>query len=64
MIRTIQSAKEHLSRLISHAINAVVSLVQKKQVRKRQLGIFRGELEVGPEFFEPLPPEELEAWER
>jgi prevent-host-death family protein len=30
---------------------------------KRQFGALRGVLTVGPEFFEPLPPEELAAWE-
>ena len=31
---------------------------------QRKPGALRGKLKVGPEFFEPLPPEELEAWER
>jgi len=29
----------------------------------RKLGILKGKLVVGPEFFEPLPPEELDRWE-
>jgi hypothetical protein len=29
---------------------------------KRQFGAMRGQFEIGPEFFEPLPPEELELW--
>jgi hypothetical protein len=29
---------------------------------KRQFGVLRGKISIGPEFFEPLPPEELELW--
>jgi antitoxin (DNA-binding transcriptional repressor) of toxin-antitoxin stability system len=29
----------------------------------RQLGILKGKLVVGPEFFELLPPEEIVSWE-
>ncbi len=30
---------------------------------KRQFGALRGIISVGPEFFDPLPAEELTAWE-
>jgi prevent-host-death family protein len=30
---------------------------------KRPIGLFAGEFEVGPEFFDPLPEEELALWE-
>ncbi len=30
---------------------------------KRTLGIFAGKITIGPEFFEPLPEEELSLWE-
>jgi prevent-host-death family protein len=30
---------------------------------KRQFGAFHGTISVGPEFFEPLPEQELAAWE-
>lgn len=74
-VSTIHEAKTNLSRLIARAEKGeevviargkepVVRLVPlKKQVKKRELGMFKGEFEVGPEFFEPLPPEELEGWE-
>ncbi len=29
---------------------------------KREFGAFRGKFAIGPEFFEPLPPEELDLW--
>jgi len=72
---TIHEAKTNLSRLIVKACrgedvviargsNPVVRLVpiagKKKQ---RELGILKGKLVVGPEFFEPLPPDELDRWE-
>jgi len=31
---------------------------------KRVFGALKGKLSVGPEFFGPLPPEELESWEQ
>jgi hypothetical protein len=34
----------------------------RKPGKKRKLGLHRGEFTVGPEFFEPLPPDELDAW--
>ena len=30
---------------------------------RRQLGMLKDQLSVGPEFFEPLPSEDLDAWE-
>jgi len=74
-VSTIHEAKTQLSRLIARAERGeevliargkepVVRLVPvKKHANKRELGIFKGEFEVGPGFFEPLPPEELEGWE-
>jgi len=74
-VSTIHEAKTNLSRLIARAERGeevliargkepVVRLVPvKKHAKKRALGIFKGEFEVGPEFFAPLPPEELEGWE-
>ncbi|HTD55191.1 MAG TPA: type II toxin-antitoxin system prevent-host-death family antitoxin [Silvibacterium sp.] len=74
-VTTIHEAKTNLSRLIARAEKGeevviargkepVVRLVPvKKRPKKRELGMFKGEFEVGPEFFEPLPPEELEGWE-
>jgi hypothetical protein len=29
---------------------------------KRQFGALRGKFSIGPEFFEPLPPDELDLW--
>jgi antitoxin (DNA-binding transcriptional repressor) of toxin-antitoxin stability system len=31
---------------------------------KRQFGALRGVVSVGPEFFEPLPADELTAWDQ
>lgn len=30
---------------------------------KRPIGLYKGQIEIGPEFFEPLPDEELTLWE-
>jgi prevent-host-death family protein len=71
----IHEAKTNLSRLIEKACRGeeviiargdepVVRLVpiEGKQ-KRRNLGILKGKLVVGPEFFEPLPAEELDRWE-
>jgi hypothetical protein len=29
---------------------------------KREFGALRGKIAIGPEFFEPLPPGELDLW--
>lgn len=75
-VASIHEAKTNLSRLIQRAERGeeiiiargkkpVARLVPvKKPGKKRQLGLHRGEFEVGPEFFEPLPPDELDAWDQ
>lgn len=72
---TIHTAKTQLSRLIEKACRGedivisrgsepVVRLVPVKDAKgQRRPGALRDKLKVGPEFFEPLPPEELEKWE-
>ena len=72
---TIHEAKTNLSRLIERACRGeeviiargpdpVVRLVPiGGRKGRRTLGILKGKLEVGREFLEPLPAEELERWE-
>jgi prevent-host-death family protein len=71
---TIHKAKTELSRLIERACRGeeiVIARGKKPVVRlvaiedkagQRKPGTLRGRLKVGPEFFEPLPAEELDAW--
>ena len=71
---TIHKAKTELSRLIERACRGeeiVIARGKKPVVRlvaigdktgQRKPGVLRGKLKVGPEFFEPLPAEELDAW--
>jgi prevent-host-death family protein len=73
---TIHAAKTHLSRLLARVERGeeivlargrrpVARLVPyHPQTAKRQFGALRGIVSVGPEFFEPLPEDELAAWER
>jgi len=75
MTITIHKAKTNLSKLIERACrgeevviargpNPVVRLVPIAGARgSRKPGALKGKLKVGPEFFEPLPPEELKFWE-
>jgi prevent-host-death family protein len=72
---TIHEAKTNLSKLIQKACEGeeiviargadpIVRLVPIKDAKgRRKPGVLKGKLTVGPEFFEPLPPEELEYWE-
>lgn len=71
----VHQAKTNLSKLIEQAchseeviiargVTPVVRLVSIGQVRaRRQPGALRGKFQVGPEFFEPFPAEELSLWE-
>lgn len=68
----VHEAKTHLSRLLdkAHAGEEIVlgkagkpyaRLVPLNPVSKRRLGFIKGKLD--ERFFEPLPDEELDAWE-
>jgi len=73
---TIHAAKTHLSRLIEEVTEGeqvviargrdpVARLVPiKPQKKGRVFGAMRGRAQVNRRFFEPLPDEEIEAWER
>ncbi len=70
----VHVAKTQLSKLIEQALageEVVISrgatpVVRQLPIqpprRERVPGSHRGELVVGPEFFEPLPADELERW--
>jgi prevent-host-death family protein len=72
---TIHKAKTNLSRLIEKACQGeeiviargsrpVVRLVAIEDKRgNRQPGAWKGRVKLGPEFFDPLPKDELEGWE-
>jgi prevent-host-death family protein len=74
-IARIHEARTNLSRLIEKAERGeevviargkqpVVRLVPiAKHSGKRPLGLFKGKYKIGPEFFEPLAQDELDAWE-
>jgi antitoxin (DNA-binding transcriptional repressor) of toxin-antitoxin stability system len=74
-IFTVHHAKTNLSGLIKKATvgeEIIIARGDKPVVRllpltdvagKRKLGSLKSTLHVGPEFFAPLPPEELAAWE-
>ncbi len=71
---TIHQAKTNLSRLIADALagkdvviargsKPMVRLVPVEDCSKRKPGSLRGRIDLGPEFFDPLPDDELAAWE-
>jgi antitoxin (DNA-binding transcriptional repressor) of toxin-antitoxin stability system len=73
---TIFEAKTNLSKLIQRALageevqitigrdrKPVARLVPIQPVSgSRRLGFLQGQVEVGPEFFDPLPEDELRLW--
>jgi prevent-host-death family protein len=72
---TIHKAKTNLSRLIEEVSRGkeviiargskpVARLVAIKESKgKRRPGSMKGKFKLGPEFFEPLPADELAGWE-
>ena len=74
-IVTIHAAKTNLSQLLARvgAGEEIVLARGKRPIAKlvafqpppsgRRFGALRGQISVGPEFFEPLPEDELAAWE-
>jgi prevent-host-death family protein len=74
-IVNIHEAKTNLSRLLAqveagHTViiarsgKPVAKLVRVTSRGKRKFGAMRGKVTVGPEFFEPLPEDELARWEQ
>jgi prevent-host-death family protein len=73
---SIHAAKTHLSRLIARAeageeiiiargnkpVAKIVSIEPSNPKPRRIFGALKGQFTVGPEFFEPLPAEELDTW--
>ena len=45
-----------------HEPVARIVAIAPAEVEGRPLGLFEGVFEVGPDFFEPLPEEELRLW--
>lgn len=71
---TIHKAKTTLSQLvaeveageevvIARGKEPIIKLVLLQKKGKRKFGSMKGKIKIGPEFFEPLPEEELRAWE-
>ncbi len=73
---TIHTAKTTLSQLLARVEAGeeivlargkvpIAKLVPYQPVvPKREFGALRGVISIGPEFFEPLPEDELAAWEK
>jgi antitoxin (DNA-binding transcriptional repressor) of toxin-antitoxin stability system len=72
-IVTMLEAKTHLSRLVARALageeiiiargKTPVARIQPLPAPKRGFGSMRGRATIDEAFFEPLPEEELTAWE-
>ena len=69
---TIQVAKTRLSELVARAEagEEIVLVRGKKPIAKivpvapkRKFGRLKGKGSIGPEFFEPLPEDELKPWQ-
>ncbi len=78
MEATMHEAKTQLSKLVERALageeviltrgrkrTPAVKLVAVAPAPKRErpFGLYKGQIDIGPEFFEPLPEEELALWE-
>jgi hypothetical protein len=49
--------------MLSHLIEIAGAILRPTAKKARKPGLFQGEFVLGQSFFEPLPAEELEAWE-
>jgi antitoxin (DNA-binding transcriptional repressor) of toxin-antitoxin stability system len=72
---SVHQAKTNLSRLIADALDGgevviargavpVVRLTPVEAVGRRRFGAMKGRITVDDRFDEPLPPDELAAWEQ
>jgi len=72
---SVHLAKTHLSQLlarveagelitIARGRTPVAKLVPIAPKAKREFGAMRGKISIGPEFFEPLPEDELDRWDQ
>lgn len=72
---SVRETKPNLSRLLQKAERGEVVTISRgstpiarlvpvqRQTRDRQPGSLKGILQVGPEFFAPLPDDELAGWQ-
>lgn len=71
---TVHAAKTNLSQLLERAEAGEEIIIARGQVPiarlvpiakkpRRAPGLYAGQIIIGPEFFEPLPEEELRLWE-
>ena len=72
---SVHAAKTHLSRLlarveagevimIARGRTPIAKLVPIAPKAKREFGAMRGQVSIGPEFFETLPEDELDRWDQ
>jgi prevent-host-death family protein len=72
---SVHAAKTHLSRLLARVEAGEVIVIARGKIPvaklvpigtkgKREFGAMRGKLSIGPEFFDPLPDDELDRWGR
>ena len=72
---SVHVAKTHLSQLLARVEAGEVITIARGRIPvaklvalapkpKREFGSMRGRISIGPEFFEPLPEDELDRWEQ
>ena len=72
---SVHAAKTHLSRLlarveagevitIARGRTPIAKLVPVAPKAKREFGAMRGQISIGPEFFETLLEDELDRWDQ
>ena len=74
-IVSVHAAKTHLSQLLARVEKGEVITIARGRIpvaklvpiapkAKREFGAMRGKIGVGPEFFEPLPDDEVDRWDQ
>jgi antitoxin (DNA-binding transcriptional repressor) of toxin-antitoxin stability system len=60
LVKRVEAGEEVV---IAREHGPVAKLVRVDTPKKRRFGRYKGQIKVGPEFFEPLPEDELKRWE-
>ena len=74
-IVSVHAAKTHLSRLLARVEAGEVITIARGRTpvaklapiaprAKREFGAMCGKISIGPEFFEPLPEDEIDRWDQ
>ena len=63
LLKQVEEGEEVIIARNGQPVAKLVSLPAKQNRDKRQPGLYKGRIRIDDSFFDPLPEEELKAWE-